>query len=150
MSQIKKTIGCCRFLYNQMLADKISYYQKEKKMLKNTPAGYKKEYPWLKETDSLALANVQRNLEGAFRKFFREPKVGFPHYRSKKHSRKSYTYDKYGKWKYPSAGKVSETPKDDTHKNKTPPFSTGRLETEIGDCKQGTIRKIFCKSVVRL
>ena len=34
-----------------MLADKISYYQKEKKMLKNTPAGYKKEHPWLKEVD---------------------------------------------------------------------------------------------------
>ena len=47
-------------------------------MLKNTPAGYKKEYPWLKEVDSLALANVQLNLEGAFRKFFREPGVGFP------------------------------------------------------------------------
>ena len=56
-----------------MLADKIRHYQEEKKMLKNTPAGYKKEYPWLKEVDSLALANVQLNLEGAFRKFFREP-----------------------------------------------------------------------------
>ena len=41
--QIEKTIGCSRFIYNQMLADKISYYQKEKKMLRNTPAGYKKE-----------------------------------------------------------------------------------------------------------
>ena len=30
----------------------------------------KKEYPWLKEADSLALANVQRNLEGAFRKSY--------------------------------------------------------------------------------
>ena len=70
-----------------MLADKIRHYQEEKKMLKNTPAGYKKEYPWLKEVDSLALANVQLNLEGAFR----EPGVGFPHYKSKKHSRKSYT-----------------------------------------------------------
>ena len=69
-----------------MLADKIRHYQEEKKMLKNTPAGYKKEYPWLKEVDSLALANVQLNLEGAFRKFFREPGVGFPHYKSKKHS----------------------------------------------------------------
>ena len=67
-----------------MLADKIRHYQEEKKMLKNTPAGYKKEYPWLKEVDSLALANVQLNLEGAFRKFFREPGVGFPHYKSKK------------------------------------------------------------------
>ena len=56
----------------------------------------KKEYPQIKEklwkeADSLALANVQRNLEGAFWKFFREPKVGFPNYKSKKHSRKSYT-----------------------------------------------------------
>ena len=74
-----------------MLADKISYFQEEKKMLKNTPAGFKKEYPWLKEIDSLVLANVQLNLEGAFRKFFQEPGVGFPHYKSKKHSRKSYT-----------------------------------------------------------
>ena len=73
IAQIEKTIGCSRFLYNWMLADKIRYYQEEKKMLKNTPAGYKKEYPWLKEVDSLALANVQLNLEGAFRKFFREP-----------------------------------------------------------------------------
>jgi putative transposase len=84
-------LRCSRFLYNRMLADKIRHYQEEKKMLKNTPAGYKKEYPWLKEVDSLALANVQLNLEGAFRKFFREPGVGFPHYKSKKHSRKSYT-----------------------------------------------------------
>ena len=42
-----------------MLADKIRYYQEEKKTLKNTPAGDKKEYPWRKEVDSLALANVQ-------------------------------------------------------------------------------------------
>ena len=46
-------------------------------MLKNTPAGYKKEYPWLKEVDSLALANVQLNLEGAFPEIFPEPGVDF-------------------------------------------------------------------------
>ena len=37
-----KTFGCCRFLYNQMLNDKIQEYEKTKKMLKNTPAMYKK------------------------------------------------------------------------------------------------------------
>ena len=58
-----KTFGCCRFLYNQMLNDKIREYEKTKKMLKHTPAMYKKEYPFLKEVDSLALANVQRHLE---------------------------------------------------------------------------------------
>ena len=76
--QIEKTIGCSRFIYNQMLADKISYYQKEKKMLRNTPAGYKKEYPWLKEVDSLALANAQLHLESAFRKFSGNHPADFP------------------------------------------------------------------------
>ena len=89
--QIEKTIGCSRFIYNCMLADKMEHYKKEKKMLRNTPASYKKEYPWLKEVDSLALANVQMHLESAFRKFFREPSVGFPRFKSKKSSRKSYT-----------------------------------------------------------
>ena len=50
--QIEKTIGCSRFIYNCMLADKIEHYKKEKKMLRNTPASYKKEYPWLKEVDA--------------------------------------------------------------------------------------------------
>ena len=74
-----------------MLADKIEHYKKEKNMLRNTPASYKKEYPWLKEVDSLALANVQMHLESAFHKFFREPSAGFPRFKSKKSSRKSYT-----------------------------------------------------------
>ena len=53
-----KTFGCCRFLYNRMLADKKEMYEKTGKTERLTPAGYKKEYPWLKEVDSLALANV--------------------------------------------------------------------------------------------
>ena len=86
-----KTFGCCRFLYNQMLNDKIREYEKTKKMLKNTPAMYKKEYPFLKEVDSLALANVQLHLEKAYKNFFRDPKIGFPRFKSKHHSKNSYT-----------------------------------------------------------
>ena len=41
-----------------MLNDKIKYYKENNKMLNNTPAQYKKEYQWLKEVDSLALANA--------------------------------------------------------------------------------------------
>ena len=72
-----KTFGCCRFLYNQMLNDKIREYEKTKKMLKNTPAMYKKEYPFLKEVDSLALANVQLHLEKAYKNFFGNPRLDF-------------------------------------------------------------------------
>ncbi|GAA6379780.1 hypothetical protein I2800192A2_18890 [Anaerostipes hadrus] len=72
-----KTFGCCRFLYNQMLDDKIREYEKTKKILKNTPAMYKREYPFLKEVDSLALANVQLHLEKAYKNFFGIPRLDF-------------------------------------------------------------------------
>ena len=86
-----KCFGCTRFIYNQMLADKIEYYKKTGEMLNNTPAQYKKEYPWLKEVDSLALANAQMNLNKAYRNFFRDRSVGFPKFKSKKRNRHSYT-----------------------------------------------------------
>ena len=86
----QKTFGCCRKVYNLMLADKIEYYHQMKKMLKVTPAQYKDTYPFLREVDSLALANVQRNLETAYERFF--DKVSkFPKFKSKKTARKSYT-----------------------------------------------------------
>ena len=88
---LAKTFGCCRFLYNQMLNDKIREYEATKKMLRNTPAMYKKAYPFLKEVDSLALANVQMHLEKAYKNFFGNPKIGFPKFKSKHRSRKSYT-----------------------------------------------------------
>ena len=86
-----KTFGCCRKIYNLMLADKIAYYQEHQKTLQTTPAQYKKSYPYLKEVDSLALANVQMNLQAAYKNFFRDKKIGFPKYKSAKHSRRSYT-----------------------------------------------------------
>ncbi|CCJ34720.1 transposase [Caloramator australicus RC3] len=73
-----KVFGCVRFIYNKMLHDKIEYYKKTGEMLNNTPAQYKKEYPFLKEVDSLALSNAQLNLEKAYKKFFRDKKTAFP------------------------------------------------------------------------
>jgi len=86
-----KCFGSTRFIYNQMLADKIEHYKKTGKMLNSTPAQYKKEYPWLKEVDSLALANAQMNLNKAYGNFFRDKSVGFPKFKSKKRNRYSYT-----------------------------------------------------------
>ena len=88
---LSKTFGCCRFIYNRMLDIKICEYRETGKMKRTTPAMYKKEFPWLKEVDSLALANVQMHLESAYKKFFREPKTGFPKFKSKHKSRQSYT-----------------------------------------------------------
>lgn len=86
-----KCFGCVRFIYNRMLSDKINYYNETKKKLNNTPAQYKKEFPWLKEVDSLALANAQMNLQTAYNNFFARPEIGFPNFKSKKNHYYSYT-----------------------------------------------------------
>ena len=88
---LAKTFGCVRFIYNKMLADKIDHYNKTKEKLNNTPAQYKKEFPWLKEVDSLALANAQLNLQTAYKNFFENPQMGFPKFKSKKLNVNSYT-----------------------------------------------------------
>ena len=89
-----KTFGCCRKVYNLMLSDKIEGYKATGKFPIVTPAKYKKDYPYLKEVDSLALANKQMDLQEAFRNRFsksRKKNNGFPKFKSAKHSRKAYT-----------------------------------------------------------
>ncbi len=91
-----KTFGCSRLIYNLMLADRIKSYDENKdldikKVKYPTPAQYKKEYEFLKEVDSLALANEQMNLDKAYKNFFRDKSVGFPKFKSKKTNHHSYT-----------------------------------------------------------
>ena len=89
-----KTFGCCRKVYNLMLADKIKSYQDTGHFATFTPAMYKEAYPYLREVDSLALANKQLDLQKAFKNCFdkkRKKRNGFPKFKSAKHSRKSYT-----------------------------------------------------------
>ena len=84
-----KTFGCSRFIWNRMLNDKQEHYQKTKENLMTTPAQYKNEFPWLKEVDSLALANVQLQLQKAYKSFFQSG-FGFPKFK-KKFDKQSYT-----------------------------------------------------------
>lgn len=77
-----------------MLSDKIECYKNTGSFGKQTPAKYKTDYPFLKEVDSLALANVQLNLQAAIRNCFdksRKSRNRFPVYKSAKRSRRSYT-----------------------------------------------------------
>lgn len=91
-----KTFGCVRFIYNVMLYDKIEHYKVNGTALKNTPAQYKTEHSFLKEVDSLALANAQLNLQSAYSNFFREIKKGnkdqgFPNFKKKSYHQKYTT-----------------------------------------------------------
>ena len=92
MQFFAKCFGCVRFVYNRMLSDRIEHYNLTGKSLNNTPAQYKSEFTWLKEVDSLALANAQMNLNTAYRNFFfRNKSNGFPKFKSKKTNNFSYT-----------------------------------------------------------
>jgi len=96
-----KTFGCVRFIYNAMLHDKIEHYKVNGEMLNSTPAKYKTQYPFLKEVDSLALANAQLNLESAYKNFFREVKKGnkdqgFPKFKKKTYNQKFKTNNQNG------------------------------------------------------
>ena len=87
----QKCFGCCRFLWNHMLADKIAYYDEYKKSLDTQPPTYKSDFPFLKEVDSLALTSEYRNLNTAFKNFFRDTSVGYPKFKKKHDNHKSYT-----------------------------------------------------------
>lgn len=81
---ICKTIGCSRFIYNILLADRNAYYKATGKTLKKEVSEYKMDYPFLKEVDSLALANAKKNLERAFSNFFNKKlKANYPKFHKK-------------------------------------------------------------------
>lgn len=113
-----KTFGCCRKVYNLMLSDKIEGYETTGKFPAITPAKYKKDHPYLKEVDSLALANKQLDLQAAFRNCFsksHKKNTGFPKFKSANRSRRSYTTNNQkgtvaivdgGFIRLPKAGKV--------------------------------------------
>jgi len=116
-----KTFGCVRFVFNKMLEDRIKIYEqykdnkeKLKKQKLPTPAKYKSEFEWLKEVDSLALANAQMNLQAAYNNFFRDNSVGFPNFKSRNKSKATYTTNNVnnniriegGYIKLPKAGRV--------------------------------------------
>lgn len=86
-----KCFGCCRLIWNCMLADKITYYNEYGENLKTLVTDYKTAYPFLKEVDSLALANEVQHLNRAYKNFFENKDFGFPKFKSKKSSHKSFS-----------------------------------------------------------
>lgn len=92
-----KTFGCCRFVYNKMLAERKESYEYTGESTSRTPAELKEGFPFLKEVDSFSLASEWVNLNKAYRNFFRDKTIGFPKFKSKKNDRKSYTVFNQGK-----------------------------------------------------
>ena len=96
---IQKTFGCCRFVYNHFLAQRIDIYTKEGKNTDRFTQSrelttLKKEIDWLREPDKSALENAIKDLDIAYKNFFRAKNsgrnCGFPRFKSKKRNRKKY------------------------------------------------------------
>ena len=93
-----RTFGCVRMVYNHWLARKIRQYEEDKTAVTYTVcakemAEMKKTeaYAFLREVDSVALQQSLRHLDTAFQNFFKQPKTGFPKFKSKKQNKKSYS-----------------------------------------------------------
>ena len=91
---ISKTFGCSKFVYNYYLNKRIKAYQNDKSTLNFYVCSkdltcLKQELIWLKEVDKCALQNALKNLDAAYKKFFKEHS-GFPKFKSKKTHRYSY------------------------------------------------------------
>ncbi len=99
--QIARTLGCCRFVYNRALDVKKSAYAKTGKTVswaelsRMLPAWKRdSETSWLAQADSMALQQSVRDLDRAYKNFFRRVreggKPGFPKFKSRRHGRQSY------------------------------------------------------------
>ena len=81
----EKTFGCCRYIWNRMLADQQRFYIETDTHFIPTPAKYKKEAPFLTEVDNQALIQEHNKLSQAFRVFFKNPECfGYPNFKRKK------------------------------------------------------------------
>jgi len=92
---IAKTIGCSRFIFNHFLAKwNDSYKGTGKGLTYNSCSSelpsLKKEFPWLKEVDSIAVQSSLKNLADAYTRFFKKQNDA-PRFKSKKNKVQSYT-----------------------------------------------------------
>ena len=96
---IQKTFGCCRFVYNHFLAERMEQYKQTGKsptrfQQEKSLTLLKKDLEWLEEVDSTALRSSVESLDAAYKNFFRrvrqEKIPGYPRFKTKHNHRKSY------------------------------------------------------------
>ena len=97
-SDLNQNIGASRFMWNRMLSDYKLMWKMYGISIPMTPADYKdvSGLEWLNDRDSLALANVQLNLEKARNDYFAGER-GAPKRKKKHQCKDSYTTNRVGK-----------------------------------------------------
>ncbi len=128
--QIAKTFGSVRFVYNHYLNERIENYKKDKTSLnyydnaKDLP-NLKTEFKWLKEVDSTALQSSLKDLDEAYKNFFKSEN-GFPKFKSKKTHKFSYK-TKYVNKNIEYLGKCIKLPKLGLVKTRNKLIPQGRI-----------------------
>lgn len=92
---MRKTLGCCRFVFNHLLEQWNGMFQATGKGLSYETCAsqipiMKRQWPWLKEVDSIALQSAVRNLADGFHRFLKKQNDR-PRFKSRKHPMQSYT-----------------------------------------------------------
>lgn len=92
---INKSIGCSRFVFNHFLAKWNETYKETGKGLTYNACAklltaLKKQFEWLKEVDAHSLQSSLRNLDDAFKRFFKKQNDA-PRFKSKRNKVQSYT-----------------------------------------------------------
>lgn len=141
---IERTFGCCRAVHNRALAEREAEYGQAGKVspinsyIKMIPRWKSADMPWLSEADSMALQQAIRDLDRAYRNFFRAPgKVGFPRFKSKRDARQSYRTNNS------ASGKVVAVP--DPRHVKLPKL--GRVKARVSRPVEGRILSATVKRV---
>ena len=75
--KINKNIGCCRFVFNHYLNERIKIYEETKETFNYhsctkdlTQLKKQDDFKWLKDSESTSLQNSLNNLDTAFKSFF--------------------------------------------------------------------------------
>lgn len=138
---IEKTFGCCRKMYNEMLAERKQVYEELKDNREKlyhykyrTPAQIKQEFQYMNEVDSQAFNWVQMNIKIAYTNFFKSVSgvrkggmIGFPKFKKKTNS-DSYTTSQIVKTIYIIDNKHIHLPKLGTIKYKDKRKISGKIK----------------------
>ena len=98
-TQISRTFGCCRFVFNHFLAKRKAVYEQTGKTFNyydcaSALTQLKADLEWLKDADSTALQSSLRDLDAAYQNFFRRvkrgEKPGYPRFKGKRDHRQSF------------------------------------------------------------
>ena len=102
---IQRTFGCCRFVYNHYLSEKIRCYKENDSYLSYNACAkdltcLKKRHQWLKDIDSTALQSSLKDLENAYQLYFRRLQTShpsqYPRFKNKHSLKQSYRSIKVG------------------------------------------------------